>query len=159
MLKDIQTGDCNFTSVFIDNSHLFGGPFGLDMPLRPKSQYFDARIYVHPGSELKALLLERLKRFDAEKVHRSILSCPEEWKTTSGLTAVRHALHRLSSFELVKTTFEQLIEIFERCQEQPGRVPGDRRPKNSARENRSSLEFDPPRKTLPQEVGNIGLRG
>jgi len=32
-------------------------------------------------------------------------------------------------------------------------------PKGPARENWSSLVIDPPRKTLPQEVGNFGLRG
>ena len=46
------------------------------------------------------------------------------------------------------------------CLEYRRRVdPSDLPPKNSTRENWSSLVIDPPRKTEPQEVGSFGLRG
>ncbi len=38
-------------------------------------------------------------------------------------------------------------------------VLGDVPPKKSAREKWSSLVIDPPRKTVPREIGNFGLRG
>ena len=106
----VEDSDRQFRTVFIDHSHLFGGPDGSEHPSPVSSQYLDPRIYAHPNPGMKKRLLERLRRFDGDAVRHRLESLPIEWKTSSAIQSVSDSLDRLCSFDLARSICEELIE-------------------------------------------------
>jgi hypothetical protein len=106
----VEDSDRQLRTVFIDHSHLFGGPDGSEVPSHSRAHYFDPRIYGHPNARM---LLEWLRRFDGDAVRHALEFIPDEWKTSSAIRSVRGSLDRLCDFDLARSICEELIESFE----------------------------------------------
>lgn len=109
----VEDSDGRFRTVFIDHSHLFGGPDGSEVASDSRAQYFDPRIYAHPNAGMEKRLLDRLRRFDGDAVRHRLRLLPDEWTTSSAIQSVRGALDRISNFGLARSICEELIETAE----------------------------------------------
>jgi len=105
-------------TVFIDHSHLFGGPDGSEIPYHSIAQYLDPRIYFPPNSAMATRLLERLGRCNSDILWRKLACLPDEWKNPSALHSASDCLNRLSASHLARSTCEELFKSVETASSQ-----------------------------------------
>lgn len=83
-------------TFFIDHGHLFGGPDGTQATHSKVSTYLDPRIYQDLPFTYLFELLVAFKSLDVDKLWKSIIALPDDWKSISGVRNVGRCLDRVS---------------------------------------------------------------
>lgn len=97
-----------FEAIFIDHSHMFGGPAGDQEPDFLTSRYLDRRIYRNPPDPAQEAL-SLTHELDPDRLWATIRTLPTDWKTPSALQSIEVFLHRVADPRILERIWTSAI--------------------------------------------------
>lgn len=103
-----------FTAIFFDHGHLFGGPKGEQRLNFQASRYLDPRVYQDVFSMHHVGFPKGLGARDVDQLWQRCQTLPDKWKTESALDAFEQCLHRLSDVTLLQNILDTMVDAHQR---------------------------------------------
>lgn len=94
--------------IFIDFSHMFGGPKGSEEKHFEATRYLDTRIYPPLTPRTLQSIRRRAADLNGEKLCRQIGKAPDKWITPRGVLNLFKCLNRLADSEFVEKCLDMM---------------------------------------------------
>ncbi|MDR3724003.1 MAG: hypothetical protein P4K83_05890 [Terracidiphilus sp.] len=113
----------NLSAAFIDHGNMFGKSSVTLQAALIASRYLDSRIYPTVPYSYLLSIQSVLRGLDADHLWHKVQNLPNEWKTSSALTAFENCLQRLSDVKFLQSTIDLLSGFNARVTEDDFRQP------------------------------------
>jgi hypothetical protein len=125
-----QSGWLN--AVFLDHGHMFGGPHGDEQRHFLASRYLDPRVYQDLSRESLDSFQRVVREIDVDGIWQTIQALPEDWKTSSALSAVSKCLNRVADAVLLRNVLDTMVDAQHQANQRERRAEYGPKRKNAA---------------------------